>query len=597
MKKLLPWHHTRIGAIVLWLGSIELAVPVLGLTAVALAAGTYLDSTQGAKVAKEAVYGAGWFIAVMALVCVSLVFAVITRFPWKLRHVGFITVHAGLLGLIVGGFISLFGRVEGHLPLEEGKSASTMETQDEQVELVEHKAGQFSVLGAAPGPSGPATMTLGGTRIQVVERWDNSRDEQVVNDDAPEPFRGVQVVAQHGVEPTWVGEEGKAGPAPVIAGLLIRVLPDGASWEPAPKPAAAAGTETAGFKFIVDGHEYPLGDAEQEAFPGWTLKSIKRYTRAFVGADGLIEAQGGPENPAVDVTITDGKGNTERHTSFLNFTDMVMSRAVEGEARSGARLLPAKANSTFETLIVYGPVAETRVGYISPTGEARVIEPFGAFPRTIELGTRHVTIARQFARARGGWQTLRAEPGKDNRPALLLRVGNATELMVVPFKGTAPLPSTQNLMVRYGPRMVTVPFSVRLVDFRKTDYPGTEMAMAYESDVEITLPGMDAAPFRIFMNHPFTQGPWKVYQSGFVGDSVSVFSIMRDPGLSLTYAASTVLCIGILITFFSRSLSWGHPGISVAGFGKEPLHASPLPLASTPDPVAVLDRPVSTCGV
>ena len=33
-----------------------------------------------------------------------------------------------------------------------------------------------------------------------------------------------------------------------------------------------------------------------------------------------------------------------------------------------------------------------------------------------------------------------------------------------------------------------LPFSIELADFRKLDYPGSDMAMAYESDVSFTLP-------------------------------------------------------------------------------------------------------------
>ena len=569
MKRQLPWHHTRTGSIVLWLGSIQLAVPVLALTAIALAVGTYLDSTKGFEVAKEAVYGSWWFLAIMGLVSVSLIFAVITRYPWKRRHIGFITVHAGLLGLIAGGFISLFGRLEGHVPLQEGKASRILETRDDQVEVVEHQAGQFTTLASARGPDGPAMLNMAGTRIQVVERWENCREEQVVNDDAPEPFRAVLVAAQQGAEPIWVGEEGRAGAAPLLAELLVRVLPDGMSWEPPAKEAAGA-PPSAEYAFNVGGKQFPLAEVGKEAFPGWTITSIKRFERAFVGGDGLVDSPSAAANPAVDVLITDGKGTTERHTSFLNFADMVMSRVAEGSAVSGARLSPASAPQT-ETLVVFGPVNATQVGYIAPSGEARILDTAGtSFPRTFDLGLRKVTIARQFARARGGWKTLKAEPAKENRPALVLRVGDATELAIVPFKGTAPIASSgRNLMFRYVPRTFELPFEVKLSDFRKKDYPGTTMAMAYESDVEVTIPGKPPTPFRIFMNNPYQHGPWRVYQSGFVGETVSIFSVMRDPGLPLTYAACIVLCVGIVITFFSRSMSWGHPGIPVGFAQKE----------------------------
>ena len=79
------------------------------------------------------------------------------------------------------------------------------------------------------------------------------------------------------------------------------------------------------------------------------------------------------------------------------------------------------------------------------------------------------------------------------------------------------------------------------------------------------------------MNNPLVHSGWKVYQSGFVGTQTSIFSVMRDPGLLLTYIGSTFLCIGIAITFYSRGWSWGHPGIPAPFSVKEPSSVSSIP--------------------
>jgi len=573
MKKSQPWHHSRLGTIVLWLGSIELAVPVLVLTALALALGTYLDSTRGARLAMDVVYGSWWFISLMVLVCVSLVFAVVTRFPWKRRHIGFMIVHASLITLIAGGFWSMFGRIEGHLALEEGSSGNSIETAAERLELVEHLGGEFATLAAIEAPRRAGAFDLKDVRLQFVEKWENTRDEGVVTNDAPGPFRAVQISAQAGSAPVWVGEEERDGGASVLAGLRVRVLPDGAAWSPPSKEGPSA----PGYFFVLGESRLPLAQPGQEAIPGWTIVSIKRFAKALVSGGGLTENPAGPDNPAIDVTISDGAGTTERHTAFLSFPDMVMNRTVEGPGRSGARLIATGGGNEPETLVVFGPIAPIGLGYIAPDGTSRVLETPASFPATLDLGQRRVTIVQQFARARGDSRTVKAPKAKDNRPALVLRSGDATELTVVPWKGLASVNAGgRDLLLRYGPGVVPLPFSVKLADFRKTDYPGTEMAMAYESDVFIALPGQPEAPYRIFMNNPYIHGPWRVYQSGFVGDNLSVFSVMRDPGLTMTYTGAAFLCVGIVIIFYSRSLSWGHPGIPVPFADQEKSHAKPV---------------------
>lgn len=594
MKKTHAWHHTPLGGIVLWLGSIQLAVPVLALVAVGLGVGTYLESTQNVRVARQYVYGSWWFIAVMALVCVSLVFAVVTRWPWKRRHIGFITVHASLIGLIGAGFWSMFERVEGSLALQEGTMSDVLETSEEQLEILEHAAGGFENVASAPAPDGAASITLGGVRLQVLERWPNCREEETVVDDSPVPLRAVDIAPIAGPQTAWVGQEDQAGPAPTLLGLRVLVLPEGSDWTP---PAPAADAPKGQFVFVVGARRFILGEVGQEVLPGWKVVELERFSRAVVVGDSMTEGPAGaPENIAVRVKISDGKGTTELHTAFEKFPDMVMGKPLEGTGNSASRLVPGAARAEPETLIVFGTVAATKIGYIGLDGKGKVIEPEQKYPMELSLGSRDVTIVRQLARAHAITRTVKAPPAKENRSCLLVRVGDGVDLEPLPWKGMLQVSTAdgKHQMLRFGPRRVQLPFTVRLDRFRKTDYPGTEMAMAYQSDVAISAPGQPETPFEIYMNHPYTAGPWKVYQSGFMGSSLSIFSIMRDPGLPLTYISSVFLCVGVVITFWSRSMSWGHPGIPIrpVEVQKESGDAQsrpvrPVPVVADPVPEAV----------
>lgn len=552
-------QRVPLGGLIVWLGSVRFAVPVLILVAIALGIGTYLESAQNVRIARQYVYGAWWFAAVMALVCVSLIFAVITRLPWKRKHIGFITVHASLVTLIVGGFWSMYGRVEGHLALNEGTVSSIIETPEEQLEVLEHVGGQFNSIDSAPGPTGAATLTLSGVRVQVLERWENSRDESIVADDSPEPLRAIEIAPVGGPQVAWVGEEGKAGNAPILLGLKVLVLPDGADWTPPPPVDSEKG-----FVFLVGTRRFPLKGVGDEVFPGWTITELTRFERAIVGGDGITEGgAGSPPNVAVRVIISDGKGTLEQHTAFEAFPDMVLGKPLEGPGNSASRLITGGAKGEPETLVVFGPVGATRIGYIGLDGQSRIVDPEQKYPMALSFGSRDVTIHQQMARAHQTNRTVKLPIATENRPALLLRIGDSTELQTIAWKDMLPLETSdhQMRMLHFGPRRVQLPFAVRLDRFHKTDYPGTEMAMAYQSDVGVLIDGQPEVAYEIYMNHPFAYGPWKVYQSGFMGDTMSIFSVMRDPGLTLTYIASLALCIGVIITFYSRSMSWGHPGI------------------------------------
>lgn len=551
------WHHSAFGRLALFLGGLRLAVPVMAFVAVALAVGTYLDSTQGAKVAFRFVYGSAWFIALMGLVCLSLIFAVITRFPWKRRHIGFITVHAGLIILIVGGFWSLFGRLEGRVMLVEGDRSNEMEINTNRLELVRGDPQSLDIQAWASAEDHVSgTVRLADVTLEIVDRWDNTTEERYIADDGPAPLRAVEITLDpRTTDGQWVAEASKSGGPAFLGGMTVRVLGAGEAYEP---PAAAPAGDGPGYAFVVGGQRYPLGDEGEEAFPGWTIESIRLFRSAIVGAGGLSENPEGSPNPAADVVITNGQGTTERHTSFENFPDMQLSRTLEGSAQSGAQLAHA-GGSEGETLVISGDPPAVRATYVGK-GQVRTFEHDGALPWTFEVAGRSITILDQVSRARMASRFIEAPAASEFRPAVLVRV-NGGDPQALAWKSSVRAPG-DNRWIRFGPRRVVLPFSIRLKDFRKRDYPGTAMAMAYESDVSVTEPDGNTTDLTVFMNNPYAYDSWKVYQSGFIEDHISIFSVMRDPGLPLTYVGCVVLCVGIVITFYSRALSGGHPGVA-----------------------------------
>jgi hypothetical protein len=552
MKAHLDWHRTLLGRALLFVGSLRLAIPAMVLAAAAMVWGTYVDSTEGAKAAAHVVYGAGWFIALMALICLSLIAAVITRFPWRRKHIGFITVHTGLIILIVGSFWSLFGRIEGQIRVQEGQSADAIELDVQQLDLLRPgQGGPTVVAGTSAEDHVRGTLDLDGVSVEIVDRWANCTQEPYVANDAPTPMRAFEV-AFGGAEGMWIGESSKSGGPAFVGGMTVRVLGPGEAWE-----APAAGATASGYRFSSAGQTHDLGVEGDAAVPGWTIEHIQRFESAQVASGGLSENPEGGDNPAVDVVITDGRGTRERHTAFRKFPDMVLKRTLEGTGDSGAELKWSGGGG--ERLVLFGEDGSLRAAHIGVTGSVTEHEHNGSFPWAIEVGGRFVRVLEHRTHARQTTRFVEIPPADQFRPAVVVRV-NGSDPEPLAWKSTLMVPGGSGFL-RYGPRRVELPFALRLVDFRKTDYPGTMMAMAYESDVVVDSPEHDGHEMTIFMNNPFAYEDWKVYQSGFLGDNISIFSVMRDPGLPMTYLGCIVLCVGILMTFYLRAFSRGHPGI------------------------------------
>jgi len=111
------------------------------------------------------------------------------------------------------------------------------------------------------------------------------------------------------------------------------------------------------------------------------------------------------------------------------------------------------------------------------------------------------------------------------------------------------------LIIQYRPAMRPVPFSVKLLDFRKTDYPGTEMAAAFESDVELSDPGRGVTlKKKISMNNPLKYRGYSLFQSSYVQGpkETTILSVRNDPGVPFVYAGFLIVLAGVITLFTSR---------------------------------------------
>jgi hypothetical protein len=104
-------------------GSLFLTVAILAILIVILLWGMSVESNFGATAAKFGIYGSWWFNALGCLLGLNSAVALILRWPWRLRQMGFIIPHIGLIVLLVGCFLSRQFGVEAALSVFEGESS------------------------------------------------------------------------------------------------------------------------------------------------------------------------------------------------------------------------------------------------------------------------------------------------------------------------------------------------------------------------------------------------------------------------------------------------------------------------------------------
>ena len=106
------WH--AVGNI--WFG-IGLLIVLLG----AMAFGIGWEDKYGTKSVHHVVWTSPWFGIIFLTFSASLIAATVRKFPWRLDQTGWILVHLALVVMIIGSFITYFGKREGTLTLAEGE--------------------------------------------------------------------------------------------------------------------------------------------------------------------------------------------------------------------------------------------------------------------------------------------------------------------------------------------------------------------------------------------------------------------------------------------------------------------------------------------
>lgn len=101
----------------------------------------------------------------------------------------------------------------------------------------------------------------------------------------------------------------------------------------------------------------------------------------------------------------------------------------------------------------------------------------------------------------------------------------------------------------FGKEQETLPFSIKLKDFVKETYPGTQKAKSYHSDV-IIKDGDIEWETRIEMNEPLRYKGYTFFQSSFdqsdIGET-TILSVVKNEGWLFPYIGTAVLGFGLLL--------------------------------------------------
>ncbi|WP_179339467.1 cytochrome c biogenesis protein CcsA [Winogradskyella ludwigii] len=111
------------------------------------------------------------------------------------------------------------------------------------------------------------------------------------------------------------------------------------------------------------------------------------------------------------------------------------------------------------------------------------------------------------------------------------------------------------IALQYGPKILKLPFEIKLNDFIAEKYPGTEKAYSsYESRVTVFDKEKGDFDYRIYMNHVLDYRGYRFFQSGFDSNETrTVLSVNHDFwGTYITYAGYMLLYFGLMAILFAK---------------------------------------------
>jgi hypothetical protein len=118
--------------------------------------------------------------------------------------------------------------------------------------------------------------------------------------------------------------------------------------------------------------------------------------------------------------------------------------------------------------------------------------------------------------------------------------------------------SNSEILAAFAPKMLQLPFVIKLEDFIIDRNEGTDSVAMWTSKIRIANPFTgESSDRQVWMNHPTWYRGWKLAQASWnPGDlRQSTLQVKREPAwvTALTWSGSALVVLGIGVMFYGRS--------------------------------------------
>ena len=555
--------------IVRFLGSIRLAVPLLIAIAVVLIGATFYESEVGSLTVQTQIYKSPWFGAIMFLLAVNLGISTLSRWPWKgPRKVGFALTHWGLVVIIAGSAAVIHLSTEGMLLVRtDAGPGQQIRVQGDLLEVVapDQSRQQTDIFIKPDGTVHPkqfAGLQLLGysdrTMKTVQFTDDGTVDNVAVHLQLHSDRMGQTLERWLAVAPAGYSQM-DVGPAH----LEIMQAVDAAEQRQLLSPPAPPQSQLG--QLQVDDRTFEVADilGRSQSLPaGIALEVVQ------VWPDFRLDKQGLPSsasqefrNPALQVNLARG----EQQAQWFVFGKVGFEPVRSGDAIDLAIAYDAPSlRPTDYFRVVVTPDQQLFYAAASSTGfetgellPGQAVRPGWAdFQISLTEQLTHAQVQRQIVPMMPVAQGTLANEGS---PALHVATADGQDFWLSWGEPTSLNTADGNYFAAFSPKMLMLPFYVKLDDFIVERNEGSESVAMWTSQVTLFDPQTDTATQRrVWMNHPTWFRGWKLAQASWnPGDlAQSTLQLKREPWwvTALTWMGSMLIVLGIGVMFYGPAI-------------------------------------------
>ncbi|MBE9067822.1 cytochrome c biogenesis protein ResB [Leptolyngbya cf. ectocarpi LEGE 11479] len=590
-------------AVIQFIGSIRLAIPLLLVIGSILIGATFYESEVGSSVVQQEIYKSPWFGALMFLLAFNLSVSTLLRYPWKgARKIGFAMAHWGLVVIIAGSAAVIHLSVEGMLLARtDGGPVSTLRVEGDLLEVaspgqelqqtslfikdngtvVPDHLGNLSLLGYTnhaiktvqfrdgAAIANPAVrLSLSSNRMgQTLERWLAVAPANYDRMDiGPAELQIKRVDSDQELQTELANSQQKTGAA---WGTLTLQQPDG--------------TQTI--------------DVKSSLHQAVVLDRVNLTVKEF-WPDFRLDENGQPEtatqqlrNPAVQLELSTDNV-TERWFIFGNPDFQPIRTQLAGNTPLDLDIhydisADAQPDAFFKVLVD----SREQLHYAAKSSKGFKSGPLAlGEPVTPGWADFKITLEEYVPRANVERAVVALPVGNEGgEPALQVATAEGQTRWIPWGEPTTMETPDGSWYLAFSPKLMRLPFALKLNDFIVERNEGSESVAMWTSLVTLMEPITgELSERRVWMNHPTWFKGWKIAQASWnPGDlAQSTLQVKREPWwvTGLTWLGSLMVTMGVATMFYGRAvakkLKFVNDLLDSPESDKQPEEAATIPIFS-----------------